>query len=209
MPNVITRSLGVLVLLLLFYFWYFLRDPERVGVEDENVILSPANGKVSRIIERDGESVDVKKKYAAIFETQTEDIWESGYLINIAMNLHNVHYQRAPLKSKLIKEEYVPGRFLNAVRDAWGLKAHFENERNELTFQTDDWFTYKIVQIAGLLARRIVDYVELDEEVDSADTIGLIKLWSQVSILLPSSVDLLIEEGQVVYDGVTQLATRK
>lgn len=208
------KTLGLLLLLCIICFWLFyqfrfLRNPERLPNENPNLIISPAYGEVSAIIKRYWvDDVPVEKKYAKTFLTQTSDMGSWGYLINIMMTPLDIHYQRAPIESTLIKQEYVPGKFLNAVTDPSSLTAHFENERNEMTFETWDGFRYKIIQIAGFLARRIHSHVEIDQQVTSAETIGLISLGSQVSILLPPEVILDIEVWQRVVDGVTVIAER-
>jgi phosphatidylserine decarboxylase len=147
------------ILLVLLYFFGFLRNPKREWIKDPSLILSPANGVVSKILYRSWTSAEIEKDHYPVFATQTEAIWSSWYLINISMNLQNIHYQRAPLASTLIHQEYIEWNFFNAVRDTDSLNAHFVNERNEMTLQTADGFTYKVVQIAWLLARRIESFV--------------------------------------------------
>lgn len=201
------RCMSICSILLGAYYFWFLRHPHRIGVQDTVSILSPAHGVVSKILYRSGDQVPIEKSYYPIFLAQTQDIGDAGYLINISMNVHNVHYQRAVLPSTLIQQEYIPWKFLNAVYDAGSLQAHFENERNEMTFRTDTGFVYKVIQIAGLVARRIESYVEVGDKVVSAQDIWLIKLWSQVSLLLPGNVILSIHEWDIVIDGETILGS--
>ena len=197
--------LAFIIIFGLYYQFWFLRNPVREWVQDKNIILSPAYGTVSKIIKRDTSQITVEKKYASTFLTQTSDIWTWGYLINIMMTPLDIHYQRAPLASTLISQKYVSWKFLNAVENPESLRAHFENERNEMTFETEDWFRYKIIQISWYLARRIVPMLEDNQKVTSAETIWLIKLWSQVSIILPSNIELHIQEWDKLIDGVSSL----
>ncbi|USN56876.1 MAG: phosphatidylserine decarboxylase [Candidatus Peribacteria bacterium] len=138
-------ALGVLRCL---YIFRFLRDPLRIGSDDPSVFLSPANGIIGDIVVWSGDQTTIQKSYYPTFQSQTEAVGESGYLINIVMNIHNVHYQRAPIESVLIDQQYVAGKFLNAVYQRTPLTAHFENERNEMTFRTTDGMVYKVIQIA-------------------------------------------------------------
>lgn len=192
----------------LYYTYRFLRNPERNWTNDWSLFLSPAYWTVSEIIKRDAKSVSVKKKYASIFQTQTEEIWEAWRLINIMMTPLDIHFQRACYPSKVITQTYISWKFLNAVHDAWSLTAHFENERNEITFETAKWMRYKVIQIAWFLARRIHSYVHVWTTVSSAQTTWLISLWSQVSVILPLDwIEIKIKKGQKVIDGESVLAT--
>jgi len=127
-------------------------------------------------------------------------------MIDIMMNLRNVHYQRAPLESTLIKQRHKKWNFFNALKKRRIYDTMFTNEHNELLFQTKDGFTYKVIQIAGKVARRIVSFVVPKQPVKQWQTIGLIKFWSQVSVLLPSTVELKIKVWDKVIDGKTVLA---
>ncbi len=192
---------------ILFYQFRFLRNPVREGVADQAVFLSPAHGTVTKIIKRTEGEIPVEKKYATTFLAQTQDIAPSWYLINIMMTPMNIHYQRAPMVSTVVNQKYVKWKFMNAVSDAASLGAHFENERNEILFETESWFRYKVIQIAWYLARRIHSHVELGQSLGSAETIGLISLWSQVSVIVPEWIDLKVKEWESVIDWVTVLWT--
>ena len=133
----------------------------------------------------------------------TEDLSSSGWLIAIEMDVTNVHYQRAPISSKLIDETYTEGKFNNALIQTNAFGFRLENERNTLVFETPAGLKYKVVQVAGLLARRIVDYVEPNQTVKQGEVIGLIKLGSQVALILPEGVQPAVRVGETVVDGET------
>ncbi|MFK7806998.1 MAG: phosphatidylserine decarboxylase [Saprospiraceae bacterium] len=193
------------VLSMAYYQIWFLRQPERNIPFGESHFISPANGKVAAVTHWQGDSLAWIKD-AGVVEVLTEDIADKGWLIAIEMDITNVHYQRAPIGSKLIKEDYTEGKFRNALVKTNAFGFRLENERNSLLFKTEEGLKYKVVQIAGLLARRIVDYVEPDQEVGQGDVIGLIKLGSQVVLILPDGVNPLVKTGDVVIDGETILA---
>ncbi|MCF7830723.1 phosphatidylserine decarboxylase [Candidatus Gracilibacteria bacterium] len=180
------------------YKFYFLRLPERNIPLEENVFVSPANGKVVNIIHWDKEQLAIEKDKNKALEVFTGDVGERGALVSISMNLHNVHYQRAPIASTLISKKHEEGKFLNAVSNP---RATWENEHNVLLFKTENGLRYKVIQIAGMMARRIEDFLETGQKVKTGEVIGLIKLGSQVSIVLPEEVEILVKEGDVVIDG--------
>lgn len=205
MKILLISFLSFLLGCVFFYQFRFLRNPVRNWVDDPSVFLSPAHGKITKIIKRTEWEIPVQKKYATTFLTQTKDVSPSWYLINIMMTPLNVHYQRAPISSVLVDQTYVKGKFMNAVNDASSLWAHFENERNEMLFKTESWFHYKLIQIAWYLARRIHSHVQVWQSLVSAETIGLISLGSQVSVLVPDSLVLQVKEWDNVIDWVTVL----
>lgn len=121
----------------------------------------------------------------------------------------DVHYQKAPLAAKLIKEDYEEGSFLNAMKKDQEMKSTFQNEYNSMLFVTPEGYRFRILQIAGFVARRIVDFLELEQNVEQGESIGLIKLGSQVSIILDENFEVLAQTGDVVIDGETVLARKK
>ena len=195
-----------LIISIAYYQVWVLRQPERNIPNNESLFVSPANGKVVAVTYWEKEKLSWNKDAGAV-EVLTKDIGAAGWLIAIEMDITNVHFQRAPLSSQLISEEYTPGQFNNALiqKNPYGFRV--ENERNTLFFKTPAGLKYKVVQIAGLMARRIEDYVEPNQTVQQGEVIGLIKLGSQVALILPDGVQPMVKAGDKVVDGETILAT--
>ncbi len=197
---------SALVLLFLFYRLYFLRKPVRI-IPPENVVVSPAYGKVVKII-RIGkghkDTTSLKKGILGKVELLTKDVIRSGYMIVIMMTPFDVHYQRSPIHGTVEKTLHHKGRFLNAVKDAGSLAA-LENEKNEIVIRNNEIGKVKVVQVAGFLARRIECFTKRDQKVLKGEDIGLIKLGSQVILVIPD-LKLCIKEGQRVIDGETPIA---
>lgn len=193
----------VVLALGLFYKFYFLRSPLREVPGDNQLFVSPANGKIIAIIKqdelKDGETQLYKKHYEVINDW-TEGFNSGATLISIMMTPLDVHYQKAPLQATLLEEEHVEGRFLNAMKKDSEMHSTFQNEYNNLLFETPEKYRFRILQIAGFVARRIVDFLETGENVEQGDTIGLIKLGSQVSIILDEHFEVLAKTGDVVID---------
>ncbi|MFT5382838.1 MAG: phosphatidylserine decarboxylase [Saprospiraceae bacterium] len=203
--------IGLVVVVVISFGYYqvwFLRQPSRNIPNDESIFVSPANGKVAAVTHWDKEKLAWNKD-AGVVEVLTNDIGEKGWLIAIEMDITNVHFQRAPASSQLLSEEYTPGQFNNALIQTNPFGFRVENERNTLLFQTPEGIKYKVVQIAGLLARRIEDYVEPGQTVKQGEVIGLIKLGSQVAIILPENMEPMVKAGDKVVDGESILATIK
>lgn len=189
----------VVLLLLLSYRFWFLRLPER-DVPEGNSIVSPANGIIKEIIEiRNSEPINIEKGLLSKIRLITDDTIKEGYVIVIEMNVHNVHYQKAPLDGKVAEVKYSKGTFLNALSP--GLEATLSNERNEIIIETEIG-KIKVVQIAGFLARRIVPIAKKGDIVEKGETIGLIKLGSQVALVIPN-LNLEVKKGDKVIEGET------
>ena len=203
--------LGILFFIIASFVYYqvwFLRQPERIIPNDQTIFVSPANGKVAAVTHWDKEQLAWNKD-AGVVQVLTNDIGDKGWLIAIEMDVTNVHFQRAPINSQLISEEYTPGQFNNALIQTNPFGFRVENERNTLLFKTPEGLKYKVIQIAGLLARRIEDYVEPDQYVKQGEVIGLIKLGSQVAIILPDNVEPMVKAGEMVVDGESIIASIK
>jgi phosphatidylserine decarboxylase len=114
-------------------------------------------------------------------------------MVSIMMTPLNVHYQRAPTSATLIAQDYVPGFNKNAMRNSKNLTATLQNEYNAMLFERKDGVRYKVIQIAGFLARRIVPYLEVGYVVEQGDVIGLIKFGSQVTIIFDQYVEVTAE----------------
>ncbi len=194
------------VFLFTYYQVWFLRQPVRNTPYNDHVFVSPANGTIVSIHKWNSQNVVVTKEEMGAINVWTKDVDTAGTIISIQMNVANVHYQRAPAGGKIISENYTHGSFHNAVQMSNEYGIRFENEHNEILMETPDGKRYKVIQIAGFLARRIVDYTKPGELVKQGDVIGLIKLGSQVTVILPHDVNVVAKNGDVTIDGETILA---
>lgn len=190
---------------LIFYKFWFLRNP-KINAPDYDGIISPADGKILKIIEyKNNEPIDVFK-HSRKFSAVTKDVSENGYIIIIMMNIFNIHWQKAPIDGKIISTKYSKGKFLNAVFGAGNLKATIENERNEILIETSCG-KMKVIQVAGIIARRICSLVKAGQTVKRGENISLIKLGSQVVFILPK-IKLKIKEGDIVKVGETIIGAK-
>ena len=174
--------------LSLFTLWFF-RDPERYFDSQDNQVLSAADGKICFI----GEGT-------APIET---DIDQKMNKVSIFMNVFNVHVNRSPVNGNIEKIIYKNGKFFNASLD----KASEHNERNSFIIKTN---TDKIVvvQIAGLIARRILSFISEGDKIDKGDRIGLIRFGSRVDIYFPPTYDIKVNQNDIVVAGETIIAER-
>ena len=186
----ISKFIGFVLALLTIWVYYFFRDPERISINNDDFLVSPADGLVTSITEQSGP-----------IELQLENT--SYTRISIFMNVFNCHVNRTPLSGKVMEINYKPGKFLNASLD----KASEENERNYYKIKckkTDEEII--IVQIAGLIARRIVCEVEQNQDLNQGDRIGMIRFGSRVDIYFKNK-KTLAEVGQNVVAGESLLAS--
>ncbi len=168
---------------------YFFRDPERVTPQGATLIIAPADGRVSSIIEMiPPPELDLPR------ETFTR--------VSIFMNVFDVHINRAPIAARITKLTYVPGLFLNADLD----KASLDNERQALTLETANGQHIGVVQIAGLVARRIVKFVSEGDSLMAGQRFGLIRFGSRVDVFLPRGVAINVCLGQRAVAGETVIA---
>jgi phosphatidylserine decarboxylase len=181
--------LGWIGVVLTAWCAYFFRDPERVTPMVEGLVISPADGRVSAI-----ESVIPPPELNLPRETMTR--------ISIFMNVFDVHVNRSPIAARITKLTYVPGLFLNAELD----KASEDNERQALTLLTSNGVQIGVVQIAGLIARRIVKFVDEGTSLQAGQRFGLIRFGSRVDVYLPKGVAALACVGQRAVAGETVLA---
>jgi phosphatidylserine decarboxylase len=202
-------AMGIILICLLFYFFYFLRLPSRVIPNNENAFVSPANGKVIAIIQNPTAETILYKNNTKVLDHFTEGIGSGATMVSIMMTPFNVHYQRSPSTATLIEQIYVPGKKKNAVKNADDLSATLQNEYNAMLFEREDGVRFKVIQIAGFLARRIVPYLEVGNTVTQGAVIGLIKFGSQVTIIFDNKAEVVVEVGDEVIDGETILATLK
>ncbi|QIG50165.1 phosphatidylserine decarboxylase [Nordella sp. HKS 07] len=181
--------LALLALVLTLWCAYFFRDPERVTPVRAGLVISPADGRVSAI-----ESVVPPPELDLPREPFTR--------ISVFMNVFDVHINRSPVDARIAHIAYVPGKFLNAELD----KASEDNERQALTLELDDGRKLGVVQIAGLVARRIVKFVEDGDMLKAGERFGLIRFGSRVDVYLPKGVSALVVVGQRAVAGETVLA---
>ena len=178
----IYKPLFIVSLILLIFTFYFFRDPERVVPIGDDILVSPADGLITNITEiKEG-----KKLYTKV---------------SIFLSIFNVHIQRLPISGEVTKVDYIEGKFINATLD----KASDENERLKLTIKNGNNLIY-VTQIAGLIARRIVNYVKPNENINQGERYGIIKFGSRVDIEFPNNFKLLVNEGQQCIGGETIIA---
>jgi len=174
------------------------------------VILSPAHGKVIRILQT-RKLVKLRKGILGIVDILTNDIASECWVICIRLHVHNIHVQRAPISGVITEVKYTKGSFHNAVRNAAQLK-WLENEKNEISIKSSEFgFSVKVVQIAGALAKTIKGYVQKNEKVIKGQLIGHIALGSQVTLIIPKrkNIELTVHENDRVIDGESILARIK
>lgn len=168
---------------------YFFRDPERVTPLGDTLVVSPADGRVSSL--------------ATVVPPPELDLPREPHLrISVFMNVFDVHINRSPMDAAVLRLAYVPGAFLNAELD----KASEDNERQALTLQTNGGARVGVVQIAGLVARRIVKFVDQGAQLRAGERFGLIRFGSRVDVYLPQQVAPLVCLGQRAIAGETVLA---
>jgi phosphatidylserine decarboxylase len=180
----ISWLLLLMALITLFIVWFF-RNPERHFIEDEKVVICPADGKVIKV-----ENVEANCSTSGKFKK-----------ISIFMNVFNVHVNRAPYSGTIEAVNYHEGRFISANLD----KASLTNERNEIIIRTGDGRLISAVQIAGLIARRIVCWVKPGDIIQKGERIGLIRFGSRVDVYLPEDSTVKVKIGDKVKAGETHL----
>ena len=179
---------GSILILITVWVYYFFRDPERYSINNDKFLVSPADGLITDISERSG-PVELRLENT----TYTK--------VSIFMNVFNCHVNRTPISGKVEEIYYKPGKFLNASLD----KASQENERNYFKIKTSSGEEIIIVQIAGLIARRIVCQVEQDQELKQGERIGMIRFGSRVDIYFKNK-NILAKQGQNVVAGESLIA---
>ncbi len=183
----LSNSLGLIGLVLTLWCIFFFRDPERVTPVEENIIVSPADGLVSLV------------EYGV---QAPEDL---GYgdkkfnKISIFLNVFDVHVNRTPISGTITKVVYKPGKFLSAN----AAEASAENERNAAVVKTTNGMEVIFVQVAGLVARRIVSDLKEGQEVKIGERYGLIRFGSRADIYLPENVRVKALVGQTMVGGET------
>ena len=186
----ISKTLGLIAALLTVWVYYFFRDPDRISIQDDSFLVSPADGLISNISEVDGPT-----------ELSLEN--KKFTKISIFMNVFNCHVNRTPVSANVEEIIYKPGKFLNASLD----KSSDENERNYYRLKLKDGDEIIVVQIAGLIARRIVTDVEVNQSIEQGERIGMIRFGSRVDIYF-NNRKLLAKLGQNVVGGESLLAVK-
>jgi phosphatidylserine decarboxylase len=171
--------------LLLIFVVQFFRDPPRPIPTDPNAVLCPADGRI-----------------VAVETTHDPYVGREALKISVFMNVFNVHSQRSPVDGAVTKVEYFPGAYLNAAVD----KASLENERNAIVLETPGGHAVTSVQIAGLIARRILCYVRQGEPLARGQRYGFIRFGSRVDVYLPPGSRAKVSIGEKVYASSTILA---
>ena len=188
----------VLPLWLLAYgVFLFFRDPERYPPTDApKAVLSPADGRICLIQE-----VPLPEELKP--EETSLDDWNKDTFtrVSVFMSVFNVHVNRMPTAGTIVKKAYVPGKYLNASLD----KASKDNERCAYLIETADGTKYGVVQIAGLVARRIVPFIEEGAVLGLAERFGLIRFGSRLDVYLPQGVKPEVRLGQIMVAGETVL----
>jgi phosphatidylserine decarboxylase len=186
----LSSFLGLIGLVLTIWVYYFFRDPERVIIEDDNYLVSPADGEVIKVEEVDGPK-----------ELGLEN--KKFNKISIFMNVFDCHVNRTPCKGKIEEILYKPGKFLNASFD----KASEDNERNYYKIKDVHGNDIIVVQIAGLIARRIVCESNKDQDLSQGERIGMIRFGSRADVYY-ENYQPLVKIGQRAISGETLLAKK-
>lgn len=173
---------AVAPLILALYLIYFFRNPYRDTVQDDAVLYSPADGTVMQIEEfYDDEYLD-----------------EAAIKVTIFLSVFNVHVNRSPIKGEIKYQRYTCGRFVPAYKEA----ASFENERHAIGLENDKKRVL-VIQIAGIVARRIVSWTTLGHTLKQGQCYGMIKFGSSTELVMPKSVRVCVKKGDSVRGGIT------
>lgn len=175
-------------LILTLWCAYFFRDPERVTPQDDDLVISPADGRVSSV--------------QMVVPPQELNLGTEPMLrVTVFMNVFNCHVNRAPMRGRVTTIAYKEGQFLNAELD----KASTDNERNGLVIDTKHG-AIGVVQIAGLVARRIICWTNMNEPLDAGERFGLIRFGSRLDVFLPAGAEPRVSLGQTAIAGETVIA---
>jgi phosphatidylserine decarboxylase len=185
-------SAGLIGCLLTLWCVYFFRDPERITPTREGLVICPADGVVQSVVH-------------AVPPAELELGDAPRLRIAVFMNVFNVHVNRVPITGKITAKGYRPGKFLNASLD----KASIDNERMSLKVTGEDGTEIGFVQIAGLVARRILCQVSEGDTLQAGQRFGIIRFGSRVDVYLPHGVETLVSVGQTTLAAETVLADLK
>ena len=183
------QPLGWIGVGLTVWCYYFFRDPERQTPIREGLLVSPADGVISLI-------------EPAVPPAELEMGDQALTRVSVFMNVFNCHVNRAPIGGRISKIAYRPGKFLNASLD----KASVDNERNSMAIEMADGRKIAVVQIAGLVARRILCEVQEGSDLQTGERFGMIRFGSRVDVYLPEGVQPLVALGQTMISAETVIA---
>jgi phosphatidylserine decarboxylase len=185
-----SSSLGVIGLVLTAWCIFFFRDPDRIVPIEENVIISPADGVVTRV------------EYGADAPAELGYDNTKFNKISIFLNVFNVHVNRVPFSGSVSKVVYKAGKFYSANAE----EASFDNERNSIVIKTASGHEIIFVQVAGLVARRIISDIKEGQEVITGQRYGIIRFGSRVDLYLPEDIEIKSLLGQTMIGGETIIA---
>jgi len=185
-----SKFIGFILIILTVWVYYFFRDPERYPINDESYLVSPADGLITDVSERSGPE-----------ELRLENTTYTR--VSIFMNVFNCHVNRIPTNGKIEEIYYKPGKFLNASLD----KASEDNERNYYKIKNSHGEDIIVVQIAGLVARRIVTDTSVEENVEQGSRIGMIRFGSRADLYF-ENYEPLVKVNQRAVAGETLIAKR-
>jgi len=171
--------------LIVFFVLQFFRDPPRVVPQKTNAVLSPADGRI-----------------VAVESVQDPYLKRDAIKVSVFMNVFNVHSNRSPVDGEVRNEWYFPGKYINAKLP----KASLENERNALWIKTDNGLDITCVQVAGLIAKRILCHVKTGDYLARGQRFGFIRFGSRVDVYLPLNTEIKVTIGDKVYATLTILA---
>ena len=185
-----SNFLGTLGIILTIWVYYFFRDPERYSIKDQSYLISPADGVISQIVETKGPK-----------ELGLENTIYTR--VSIFMNVFNCHVNRVPTSAVVKEIFYKPGKYFNASLD----KASEENERNYVKLKKSDGDEIILVQIAGLIAKRIVCEIKENDQLDQGNRFGIIRFGSRVDLYF-ENYKLLVTKNQKTVAGETLIAKK-
>ena len=186
----ISKFLGSVAFIITVWIYYFFRDPERFSIKNDNYLISPADGIVSQIVEVNGPAdlgMD-EKKFTRV---------------SIFMNVFNCHVNRSPISGKVTQILYKAGKYLNASLD----KASEDNEKNYVKIKNSSGDEVVLVQIAGLIARRIVCEVKENYEIKQGEKFGIIRFGSRVDLYF-ENYEIMVQKNQKTISGETLIAKK-
>ena len=187
----ISKFLGTVAFIITVWIYYFFRDPERFSIKNDDYLISPADGIVSQIVEVNGPAdlgMDGKKFTR----------------VSIFMNIFNCHVNRSPISGKVTQVLYKAGKYLNASLD----KASEDNEKNYVKIKNSHGDEIVLVQIAGLIARRIVCEVKENDEIQQGEKFGIIRFGSRVDLYFDNH-EVMVKNNQKTISGETLIAKKK
>lgn len=187
---------GFLTIGIILTLWcaYFFRNPARVTPDREGLLVAPADGRISMI-----EEVTLPSEFD---DVHGDTLYKR---VSIFLSVFDVHVQRVPASGKVLGVVYRPGKFLNASLD----KASEDNERSSVLMELENGDKVAFVQIAGLIARRIINNLKEGQLITRGELYGLIRFGSRVDVYVPASMDVLVSVGQRCVGGETVLAQSK